>query len=205
MERKHFVEYWEAISLSNRILLGVVVIQALCMSLMGIGFFRYVGWQKVVLLPPTLDKKVTIAGINTSKEYLRATCESIAQLLMEYTPQDIQQRIDTVLFYTEPKYEKVIKTQMEKLRLDVISTGISQLYRQEDLRLMSDGFVYMSGHIDRHIVGKPFWKSEVKLRMQFTMDKGKFSLIGIKMLLGPFDYKGKDAILKGYDEVPQKS
>lgn len=201
MEHKIFVDHVKSVEFSFRLLVVALIFMAVCMGIMAMAFYKYVGWQKVVLVPPVIEKKIEIAGVNTSSEYVRSMVEFLAQTIMEYTPQDIQRRIDTVLFYANPKYAKRLQEQLDSLKTDIMQSGLSQLFRIEDIRVKTDGFAYLAGNIDRHVVGKPFWKNECKLRVQFDMNQGKFSLISLNMQVGPFDYKGKDAIFKGYDDI----
>lgn len=201
MDRKIHIEYWKTIEFMNKFLIAGILIETVCVAIMAIAFYRYIGWQKVVLVPPVIEKELMVAGANTSVEYLLEMNEFIAQQIMEYSPQNIQRRVDTVMRYVGPTYKTKIRSQLDKLKSDVMQTGLSQLFRLEDIRIKTDGFAYIAGNIDRHIVGKPFWKTECKLRIQFTMKDGRYSLIGLKLLMGPFDYKGKDAIYKGYNEV----
>ena len=200
MERQYFAEYWKTIEFQNKILIFAVILMTLCVAVICVSFNKALGWQKVILVPPILEEEVTVAGSKTSQKYLMAVNKFLAQEIMEYTPHDIQQRIDTVLQFIPPKYSRTIEAQLESLKDDVMKSGLSQLFRLEEMRIRDDGFAYFSGNIDRHIAGKPFWKQEVKLRIQFTLENGLYSMVGLKLLMGPFSYKGNDAILMGYEE-----
>lgn len=203
MDRKVFFEHYRIIEISNKILLALLVAESICMAIMAVAFYKYVGWQKVVLVPPTLTRQVEIAGEKTSPDYIRVMCDFIAGQVMEYTPHDIEDRIETILFYVPAKYRRDVKKSLDTLKDDIKRTGMAQMFRMEDMRIRNNGFAYILGNLERYVSHTSItksWENQAKLRIQFYVEDGRFYLVSLKMVKGPFMSKSPDDIFRGFDE-----
>ncbi|QTA83864.1 Type IV conjugative transfer system protein TraE domain-containing protein [Desulfonema limicola] len=191
---------WNSVERINRLFAGIIIVMALGMAVMGMAFYKYIGWQKVVLVPPAITDKIEIAGDTNSADYVRVMVKYIGQEIMEYTPNDIGQRINTVLFYVPPRYHDRVKKSLENLRQDVLQSGLNQMFRLHEMRVRENGEAYLMGNIERYVEGRPVWSNVAKLRINFSLKNGRFSILGFKMKVGPFKAVVKDQIYTGFEE-----
>lgn len=101
---------WDFAVRNNTILLAAVVLLSISLTVTSIlAFFNR---ERVVLVPPRLDDKMTVAWNNAGAEYFKAFGLFVATLLGNITPANSKFVADQLSTFIEPKLYAPIRTQV---------------------------------------------------------------------------------------------
>jgi conjugal transfer pilus assembly protein TraE len=178
--RSRFVEYWNDLQYQNRLLVVGITALSFAVAALGLSFWRFVSWQKVILVPPRIDTRVEVAGNSTNREYLQLMTEFLSQQIMEYTPVDIERRIDTILFYVPARLYPDVKKKLDDMRRTVQGGNLSQVFRI-DKAALEGGEMEVQGHIVRYVGQHAVWDHNAVLRMSYEVRDGRLYLLGFKV------------------------
>ncbi len=73
-----------------------------------------VGREKIVIVPPTIEKSFWVSAQSVSPEYLSEMTEFFANLRLNITPESAQLQSETILRYTDPQYYDLLKQELVK-------------------------------------------------------------------------------------------
>lgn len=94
----------------------------LILALGGMGFsflllllvFILIGREKVVVVPPTVEKSFWVSKSSVSPEYLAEMAHFLAYLRLNATPSSLDEQVSLLLGYTHPRFYNVLKAQLVK-------------------------------------------------------------------------------------------
>jgi len=180
MRRTIFVEYWKDLERQNRLLVVGITVISIGVAVLAFTFWRFMSWQKVILVPPQINKRIEVAGDSTNRAYLQMMVEFLSQQIMEYTPVDIEQRINTILFYVPVKLYPDIKKKLDEMKRTVKRGDLSQVFRTDKVSF-DKSEVEVRGHIVRSVGQHAVWDHNAVLRMSYNIRDGRFYLLGFKV------------------------
>jgi len=126
-----FVQITSNLHAENRLLKFVVVCLGIAVVLSS--FFSYIAlhYQRVVILPPVVDKRVVISGNEVTEDYVRLFVRYAMSLLNNYTPNVARAQFEELLnlatpsFY--PAFQKTLMTLADTIkRLNITGTYYPQ-------------------------------------------------------------------------------
>ncbi len=140
----------------------IAVVLALALAIVGVLYMdREV---KVIYGPPTaLQKPIEITNPRmVDAEWARF----FAQVLMNFTPEDIENRKNMVLPYVAPQFRLDFVNIMNKAQEDALQYGIYQLFREESVEIGKDGTFYIKGTVRRYVRQKAPMDEKVEVVMK---------------------------------------
>lgn len=74
--------------------------------------FLMVGREKIVIVPPNIEKSFWVSAQHVSPEYLSEMTTFFANLRLNVTPQSASLQRETILRYTDPTYYNILNSQL---------------------------------------------------------------------------------------------
>jgi conjugal transfer pilus assembly protein TraE len=119
-----------------RALLGLLALSMLCTAALAVLAFSLIGRERIVLVPPQIQKSFWVTGEKASAEYLEQMAYFLAQLTLDVTPQSAQYQSQVLLRYAAPEawgeLRAAASAQAERLKRDGASTVFSPQELQVD-------------------------------------------------------------------------
>lgn len=120
---------------------------------LSIGMASMVGHERIILVPPVIERPTWISGNQVSPEYLSSMGIFISDLLLNATSANIEMKHQLLLRYVDSKeygqFKSNLSEQAERLRKEHISTLFNLTNIKVDTKnfivLMSGDMQYMTG------------------------------------------------------------
>ena len=123
---------------ATTILLVLLIASIAANLVLAIFAFRLSGRERIVLVPPTVNKTFWVEQERLSAEYLEQMAYFLMQLTLNVTPQSIEHQSRVLLQYTAPAAYGELRTQLaasaERLKRDSAATVFSPQDLQVDER-----------------------------------------------------------------------
>lgn len=131
MKLDKFVQITSNLHAENRLLKFVVVCLGIAVVLSS--FFSYMAlhYQRVVILPPVVDKRVVISGNEVNEDYVRLFTRYTMTLLNNYTPNVARAQFEELLNLATPSFYPAFQKTLMNLadtikRLNITGTFYPQ-------------------------------------------------------------------------------
>lgn len=117
----------------NRLLKFAIVVLSIGVVLNG--FFTYAAMNKktVVIVPPGLDKPVTVAGEKFDEEYIKTFAKHIGFLAYHYTAVSARSNFDELLAFYEPESFEAAKKLFYQTADAIETSGTSSIFYPEQI------------------------------------------------------------------------
>lgn len=154
----------------------------LCLILSLVAIVSVVGNEKVVLVPPAINKTFWVTKDTASGEYLEEMAGFVSWLILDVTPDTIDWKKKILLNYVGPDDSAAVKTRMdlEAARLRRISGSTSFLIQQL-ASSEKDQSVVLTGRLRKQINGQDVGEPETKSYLaQFRYTGGRIHVQAFK-------------------------
>jgi len=121
----------------NRLFIGFAVASLLAF-LLGFSVFCLVGKERIVIVPPIVNRDFWVGTDTVSDSYLEQMSEFFAGLLLNVNPNSFKTRAEHLLQHVAPNAYPTLKTQLVERQLEL------------ERRAMSTAFYPASFKVDRH-------------------------------------------------------
>src|SRR5690242_10433642 len=119
MNTKNLLDIYNRILIErNRLLIALSITVGLSL-LLGFSVFCLVGKERVVIVPPIVNRDFWVATDTVSDSYLEQMAEFFAGLLLNVTPNSFATRSEHLLQHVAPNAYPVLKTQLVAQKLEL--------------------------------------------------------------------------------------
>jgi len=128
MNARNFKAEWDKISVQNttlRIAVAALAVVVVALSLVVSALYNK---QRVVFVPPTVDREFYIAGDSPSASYLEMMGEFVADKIMNFTSSNVLPRFNSILPFLSPANYNEVKTMLAKQADSITKANISQVF-----------------------------------------------------------------------------
>jgi len=173
-----FLQKSSNIFAENRLLKFVVVALGIAVVTNTAGLFRALNSQRVILVPPTINSKISVSGDKASDEYLKEFTRYILSLALTYNPVNARSQFSELLAVYDPAefqssrkdlYELADKIENTKASSAFYIHAINNDSEKRRLEVTGTKKIYM---VDQ--------KAEDALKVyiiEYRFDNGKFILV----------------------------
>jgi len=125
----------------------IAIVLALALSLVSVLYMNRE--VKIIYGPPTtLQKPIEITNPKAvDAEWARF----FAQVLMNFTPEDVSSRKNMILPYVAPEFRLDFTNIMDKTQEDAVQYDVYQLFKEEAVEIGKDGTFYIKGIVRRYV------------------------------------------------------
>ena len=143
--------------------------------------FRLVGHERVILVPPTIQKSFWVESDTVSAEYLEQMAYFLTQLVLNVTPQSVDYQSKLLLQYAAPASYGELKTALamagERLKRDGAATVFSPRTLNVDARALK---VSVQGQLTTFISDRRVSDSSKSYLVELQYALGRISIKSFK-------------------------
>ena len=125
---KKFINKFDNLKAENRLLKFVIIVIGSGCVVSSMISYKAVKYQKVVILPPAVDKRIVIQGNSVNAEYIELFSKYAMSLLLNYTPQIYDDQINDLLKLTSPRYFPSLNRKMIEMKENVKRLAITSMF-----------------------------------------------------------------------------
>jgi len=165
--------YHQILVQRNRLLMGFAVTTGLSL-LLGFSVFYLVGRERVVIVPPIVNRDFWVATDMVSDSYLEQMAEFFAGLLLNVTPNSFATRSEHLLQHVAPNAYPTLKTQLVEQKLELERRAMSTTFHPASFKVdRKKLLVELKGEL-KILVGRASVESQTKTyRIQFSQQHGR--------------------------------
>jgi conjugal transfer pilus assembly protein TraE len=179
MKRQAFENNYRSLLVQRNFLAGVTSV--LAVSTVVLSTLMFSKQEKIVVVPPVLERPFWIDGSAVSSSYIEQFGMFLSSLLLSKTPASAVSQRNTLLKYTSSKYFGKLKQRLleeeEKLKKQNASISFFPLgvqVNQSNLELILEGEKVFT------VGSQQISKKKEKYKMSFSFESGVLKLSGIE-------------------------
>jgi len=173
-----FLQKSSNIFAENRLLKFVVVALGIAVVINTAGLFMALNSQRVILVPPVVNSKISISGDKASDEYLKEFARYILNLALTYNPVNARSQFSELLAVYDPAQFQVSRKELYELADKIENTKASSaFYIQSIINDTEKRRLEITGTKKTYMVDQ---KAEDTLKVyliEYRIDNGKFILV----------------------------
>ncbi|MDR0453806.1 MAG: type IV conjugative transfer system protein TraE [Deferribacteraceae bacterium] len=124
---KFFTE-WERLKVEKKLLLIMMTMLSFVIILLLFALLSAYKNQKVIVLPPKVDKEFWVAGNTLSSSYLEQVAFYLSDRLLTVSPATVRASFDTIIGFAEPSMIKLLRTSLSEQADTIIREKIFQVF-----------------------------------------------------------------------------
>lgn len=173
-----FLQKSSNIFAENRLLKFVVVALGIAVVINTAGLFMALNSQRVILVPPVVNSKISISGDKASDEYLKEFARYILNLALTYNPVNARSQFSELLAVYDPAQFQASRKELYELADKIENTKASSaFYIQSIINDTEKHRLEVTGTKKTYMVDQ---KAEDTLKVyliEYRIDNGKFILV----------------------------
>ncbi len=173
-----FLQKSSNIFAENRLLKFVVVVLGIAVVINTAGLFMALNSQRVILVPPVVNSKISISGDKASDEYLKEFARYILNLALTYNPINARSQFSELLAVYDPAEFQTSRKELYELADKIENTKASSaFYIQSIINDTEKRRLEITGTKKTYMVDQ---KAEDTLKVyliEYRIDNGKFILV----------------------------
>lgn len=154
----------------------VILLIALITS---IGWYKSIGSERIVLVPPENKKTVWVDDQNVSNDYLEEMAYYMATQILNTTPETARYQGEKLMNYAAPEERGVLKMKIDENVTKIIAYGASTVFHPNSISIGSgkDALeVAMTGSMSTFIADKRVSEATKTFLIKFSYSSGKLHL-----------------------------
>ena len=173
-----FLQKSSNIFAENRLLKFVVVALGIAVVINTAGLFMALNSQRVILVPPVVNSKISVSGDKASDEYLKEFARYILSLALTYNPVNARSQFSELLAVYDPAEFQTSRKELYELADKIENTKASSaFYIQSIINDTEKRRLEVTGTKKTYMVDQ---KAEDTLKVyliEYRIDNGKFILV----------------------------
>jgi len=139
------------------------------------GVERLFSSEKIVILPPDIQKEIWIRGAEVSDSYIEEWAYYLSSLLLTASPSTIDYQTDLVLRHVSPEAYAVLKRQLKQDAAHLKKNNAGSVFQPKDVVIHKKTMTAkVTGSLSSLIGKEKVLEKQHTYEMAFTMTKGKF-------------------------------
>lgn len=166
----------------NRLMKLAVFVLALALFVESILIYRAAQTQKVIILPPRVDKEFWVSGNEVSNAYLEQVGLYIADRLLSVSSENVDFSLNTIMPFmtTEPQLIKAIKDKFIEFTRIIKVNNISQIFYPVKVDIKKDELI-IDGTLKKLTGNVLMSETKPKLKLKYTINNGRFVILNIEL------------------------
>lgn len=145
----------------------------LCLMQIIVMFFL-IGREKIILIPPNVEKSFWVSAQHVSAEYLSEMTTFFANLRLNITPESAGAQRESLLRYVDPVYYNSLKTQLVQEADRVTDQHISMAFFPTNVKVDSKHFkTIIEGDIKSFVGDTALASKRVSYLVTYRYDTGR--------------------------------
>jgi conjugal transfer pilus assembly protein TraE len=137
--------------------------------------------QKVVILPPVVDKRIVISGNEVNDDYIKLFVRYTLGLLLNYSPASFSDQADDCLKFAAPEFYQKLHKKLSTLKETVKKLHISNIFYPGRITIYRDDKKIEVTGMQRQYAQHAMVEEGAKTyQISYEIIEGRFFLAGIK-------------------------
>lgn len=161
----------------NRLLKFAVIVLGVAVAINTVGVFTALDKQRVILIPPVINSKLTIAGDKASDEYLKEFTRYILGLALTYNPSTARTQFSELLAVYDPsEFQRARKDLYELADKIENARASSAFYIQSITNDAEKRRIEVTGTKNSYMAEQKADSVQTTYIIEYRFDSGKFIL-----------------------------
>lgn len=162
----------------NRLLKFVIVTLTLSVVVSSIFSWLALKYQKVIIMPPVMEKKFEISGKSVDEEYVRQFSRYIIGLLITYSPQSVKGQYNEILLHTYPGSYSKFKKKLDDTIIDIEKLSVSSVFYIQSVKVDTSKQTISIGGIKRQFSqDHRVFDGKSNYQITYTVVDGRFYVV----------------------------
>ena len=173
-----FLQKSSNIFAENRLLKFVVVALGIAVVINTAGLFMALNSQRVILVPPVVNSKISVSGDKASDEYLKEFARYILNLALTYNPVNARSQFSELLAVYDPAEFQASRKELYELADKIENTKASSaFYIQSIINDTEKRRLEVTGTKKTYMVDQKAEDAQKVYLIEYRIDNGKFILV----------------------------
>ena len=173
-----FLQKSSNIFAENRLLKFVVVTLGIAVVINTAGLFMALNSQRVILVPPVVNSKISVSGDKASDEYLKEFARYILNLALTYNPVNARSQFSELLAVYDPAEFQASRKELYELADKIENTKASSaFYIQSIINDTEKRRLEVTGTKKTYMVDQKAEDAQKVYLIEYRIDNGKFILV----------------------------
>lgn len=178
---KSYIDKFDNMKVENKLLKFVVLTIGCAAAVSAWYSYRAVSFQKVIILPPAIDKRIVIHGTEVSNEYLELFTKYALNLMLNYTPKIYEDQIDDLLRLTSPRYFASMEKKLNHMKDSVMELNVTSVFYPQVMKVnRTENEIQVLGLRVQTAQGQEIERQERIYILKYRMIDGRFYVDGIE-------------------------
>jgi len=181
MRLNFFVDKFANMKAENRLLKFAVVVVAVSSVMSAIVSYSALKYQKVVILPPVVDRRIEISGNNVNDDYVKLFTRYTMGLMFNYTPHTFRGQSNELLKLVTPEFYNIFHGKVTVMAGNIERLLISSVFYPQKLSInQGKKEVTVQGLRQQRAHDSPIEDKQKKYIMRYKIINGRFYIDDIK-------------------------
>lgn len=136
--------------------------------------------QKVVILPPTVDKRIVISGNEVNDDYIKLFTRYAIGLFMSYTPATFMGQAADLLKLSTPDFYAILRKKVEGMDEKIRRLQITSQFHTESIQISTNNrTIHIVGRRKQTAQGQEIDDTRRKYKITYEILNGRFYIDGI--------------------------
>jgi len=173
-----FLQKSSNIFAENRLLKFVVVALGIAVVINTAGLFMALNSQRVILVPPVVNSKISVSGDKASDEYLKEFARYILNLALTYNPVNARSQFSELLAVYDPAEFQASRKELYELADKIENTKASSaFYIQSIINDTEKRRLEVTGTKKTYMVDQKAEDAQKVYLIEYRIENGKFILV----------------------------
>lgn len=184
MNKTKFFEAMANKNDENNLLRFVVVILTVGLLLEGLLMVYMRKNERTVIVPSYLDRKFYVEGNKASNEYIEMMSKYSVELITNFTPDTIKERVNEFMRFVSPTVYKDVSTSLLVMVDEATTYKISQYFIPQRM-VMQDNNIQIIGLLRKYTQDKELLVAKAEYKMKFYIEQGRFVIASYEKIETP--------------------
>lgn len=184
MNKTKFFESMANKNDENNLLRFVVVILTVGLLLEGLLMVYMRKNERTVIVPSYLDRKFYVEGNKASNEYIEMMSKYSVELITNFTPDTIKERVNEFMRFVSPTVYKDVSTSLLVMVDEATTYKISQYFIPQRM-VMQDNNIQIIGLLRKYTQDKELLVAKAEYKMKFYIEQGRFVIASYEKIETP--------------------
>ncbi len=184
MKKVKFFEIMANKNEENNLLRFVVIILTIGLLLEGLLMAYMRKNERTVVVPSYLDRKFYVEGNKASTEYIEMMAKYSVELITNFTPDTVKERINEFMRFISPTVYKDVSTSLLVMVDEATTYKISQYFIPQKI-VMQDNTIQIIGLLRKYTQDKELLVAKAEYKMKFSIEQGRFVIASYEKIETP--------------------
>jgi conjugal transfer pilus assembly protein TraE len=128
MNVKNFVDQTQNTVAENKLLRFAIIVVGISSVFSAIMSYSALHYQKVVILPPVVDRKIEVSGTDMNDDYFKLYAKYITDLLVNYTQATFNDQAHDLLALCTPEFYPSLEKKLSDINEGVRKLDITSVF-----------------------------------------------------------------------------